>query len=135
MTIEDQIAAAKLKAIDDWDAGHKNCDFGSKERAGGMRDGFGDGFEVGYLAALRSLFFEVKPEDLIKIELYHVAFVENGSLVWRKNVMVSLSRPYLLCWIGSKGWDWEYAERSAAVRAFKMATTNLPSPSDLFTEH
>ena len=93
-----------------------------------------ENFEAGYLAGLRSLFVEVKPEDLVKNERYHVAFIENGNLVWRKNVMVSLSRPHLLCWSGSKGWDWEYAERSTAVRAFKMATTILPSPSDLFTE-
>lgn len=72
MSIEEAINAAKLEALNKWDEGHKRCDFGSAERGQGMRDGFGDGVEVGFRAALRSLYVEVKPEDVEDGELCDV---------------------------------------------------------------
>lgn len=122
MSIQDQIAAAKLKAIDDWDAGHKNCDFGSKERAGGMRDGFGDGFEVGYLAALRSLFVEVKPEDCQDFEWYWI-LTDDG---WRQAMRVGSGFDV----ISSDGQDLDFSCDQEEVK--RIVEIPLPSPSDLF---
>lgn len=74
MNIRDKIEIAKSSALDDWDESHKTCDFGSSERANGMRDGFGDGVEVGYMAALRDLFPVIKPEDLQEGGIYYAAW-------------------------------------------------------------
>lgn len=134
MSIQDQIAAAKLKAIDDWDAGHKNCDFGSKERAGGMRDGFGDGFEVGYLAALRSLFFEVKPEDLGNKYHDHI-WVRLKDGVWHESSGINGGFVYLLR-AETDGYIYRsWTEKRPADEVdLVVGLADLPSPSDLFTE-
>lgn len=107
MSIEDQIATAWKRQIDtdgvDW-ASDSEC------------------FARGYLAGLRDLFVEVKPEDAKHRESYWC--LTSGG--WK-----------VLKWLsGMEWWDChsETAYRVSDV-SMVMDHTSLPSPSDLFTEN
>lgn len=104
MGVQDQIDAAWKKQCEDF------------SRASERRM-----FEVGYLAALRSLFVEVKPEDAKHRENYW-CLTSSG---WK-----------VLKWLsGMEWWDCrsETAYRVSDVSMI-MDRNSPPSPSDLFTE-
>jgi len=96
MSIQDQIDAAWKKQCEDF------------SRASERRM-----FEVGYLAALRSLFVEVKPGEVSAGVDYWI--LRDGE--WRE--------------------AWWFSDRLAlgeAKNCKRILKLNLPSPSDLFTE-
>lgn len=99
MSIQDQIDAAWKKRY----AG----------KVGIFPVGCGDFFEAGYLAALRSLFVEVKPGEVSSGVDYWI--LRDGE--WRD--------------------AWWFSDRLAlgeAMNCERILKLNLPSPSDLFAE-
>lgn len=85
-------------------------------------------FEMGYLAALRSLYVEVKPEDMECGIEYAAAIKVDGKIEWKSGILVSLSDNGRVCQLD--GWGWLYYPRSDVVMA--MTPNPLPSPSDIF---
>lgn len=83
-----------------------------------------DVFDEGYLAALRKLFVEVKPEDLVNGKMYWCLVFSDylDSETW-----IEMSFHGNSWWYDFEGFGFEADE---VKRVLERA--NLPSPSDIF---
>lgn len=123
MSIEQQIAAA-------WKEYKPQFYNDVEYSVSTMLEASEESFSAGYLAALRSLFVEVKPEDIEDGELYDVKVKDSGY-----QSAFALVR-------GAEISFWYHDIEEGEVREVfispleieKVLSQVLPSPSDLFTE-
>jgi len=130
MNLNEQIGEARVTLMNEWDESHKRCDFGDPVRGQGVRDGYYDGIEAGYRAMAKSLYREVKPEDVENGELYDVK-VKGGGF----QSAFALVR-------GAEISFWYHEMEQGEVREIfispleieKVLSQYVPSPSEVFGE-
>lgn len=126
MSIESQMEAARAILMNEWDETHKRCDFGDPVRGQGMRDGYYDGIAAGYLAALRGLFVEVKPEDGIIRDSVECWARING--MWYQGVYWKAADE--IDFKSSSGLAYGSYARTRFDSVIRILS--IPSPSDIF---
>lgn len=111
MNLDERIESAIKPEIENWHTEHSLVVYRQKYEMAGQLIEFQDGFEKGYRAAMRSLYVEVKPED-----------VRGGVDYW-----AVLDGKWIPVWWFSD----EYARKQAGD-CEAIVHADIPSPAEIF---